>query len=92
MRNEFENYLTTSELAFMIGTRTRVIERLVTLELIKPARRKPTTCFTPEILPRVRHLMRLHDHLGISWTSMGLVLELMDRIRYLESRSSIDND
>ena len=86
MRREFENYLTIHELAFMTGTRKRVIERLVSLELIQPAKEKPQPCFSPEILPRLRRLMRLHDQLGISWTSMELVLELMERVDYLETR------
>ena len=86
MRREFENYLTIHEVAFIVGTRERVIERLIMLELIQPAEIEPQPCFSPEILPRLRRLMRLHDQLGISWTSMELVLELMERVDDLETR------
>ena len=86
MRGESDEYLTLYELAFMIGTRTRIIERLWALDLIQPARTEPEPCFSTDVVFRVRRLMRLHDQLGISWTSMELVLELLDRVDTLEAR------
>lgn len=90
MKRGMGNYLTIHEVAFMIGTRSRIVERLVNLELIEPVRTEPEPCFSPDILPRLRRLKRLHDHLGIAWTSMGLVLELMERVHNLESRLEKD--
>ena len=92
MTQESENYLTIHEVAFMIGTRKRIIERLISLELIQPTRVKPQPYFSPEILPRLRRLMRLHDQLGISWTSMGLVLELMEQVEQLKRRLEHGHD
>jgi len=81
-----EEHVTIRELAFLAGTRTRIIERLVTLELLQPARERPEPVFPSRAAHRVRKLMRLHFQLGVSWTSMPLVLELLERIEQLEDR------
>ena len=87
-----EDYLTIHELAFMMGRRTQVIQRLVTLELIEPVHTQPEICFSPDIVPRIRRLFRLHDDLGISWTSMDLFLQLLDRLNSLEEQLSEQTD
>ena len=81
-----ECVLTLRELAFHIGTNERLIERLIRLELLEPIGEEPETCFSTDILPRVEKLMRLHYSLGVSWSSMDLVLELLDRIEELEDQ------
>ena len=86
MRESYRTYLTINDLAYMTGTRKRIIERIVSLELISPCRQDPEPCFEPEIIPIVKRLIRLHHQLGVSWSSMGLVLALLERIDELESR------
>lgn len=78
--------LTVAELAHVVGIRRQVIERIVRLELIRPARVQPEPAFGLSIVPRVRKLVRLHYQLEVSWSSMELVLHLLDRIDELESR------
>lgn len=39
-----------------------------------------------EKLPRTRKMLRLHYDLGVGWTSMDLVLRLLDRLAELERR------
>ena len=87
MRESYETYLTINDLAYVTGTRKRIIERIVSLELISPCREDPEPCFEPEIVPTVKRLIRLHKHLGVSWSSMEFVLELLERIDELESES-----
>ncbi len=79
-----DEYINARELALVTRTRKRTIERLVSFELVKPAKEAPELLFTPDVVPRVNRLIRLHIELGVGWSSMEVVLELMDRVKYLE--------
>ena len=78
--------LTLTELACMAGANRKVIEELIDIELIEPCVLEPELAFDVEILPRVRKIIRLHLQLDVSISSLALVLDLMDRIDYLEQR------
>ncbi|MFH1998340.1 MAG: chaperone modulator CbpM [Planctomycetota bacterium] len=85
-----KNLVNLRELACLVGTSRRVIERLVWFEVIEPVRTEPEECFPVDILPRVTRILRIREHLGVSWSSMGLVLDLLERIEILESRRGND--
>ena len=78
--------LTLPELACMAGTSRQMIEALIDVELIEPCVLEPELVFDIEILPRVRKIIRLHLQLDVNISSLALVLDLMDRIDYLEKR------
>jgi hypothetical protein len=78
--------LTVHDLASVTGLSEFVIKRLVYLEVIVPAHRAPEPCFRIEVVTRVQRMRRLHVELGVSWSSMPLVLDLIDRIHELEGR------
>jgi len=77
--------LTIRELAFLAGTTPRVIERLVSFEVVCPECTEPEPVFTPETLAYARKAIRMHEHLGIGWSAMSFVMELIRRIEMLES-------
>ncbi len=77
-----EKRLTLREVAYLTGARERVIERMVSFDLVEPADREWQ--FPPEVVPYIRRLLRLHADLGISWSSMPMVLDLLERIEELE--------
>ena len=77
--------LSREELAFLAGIHYRLVDRLVSLDLIEPAESVPEPVFYADVVPRVRRLIELHTQLGVSWTSMEFVLTLMERIEVLES-------
>ena len=77
--------LTVHDLSCVTGLSARIIQRLISLEVIEPDERTPEPCFRTEVVVRVRRIRRLHVELGVSWSSMPLVLELLDRIRQLEN-------
>lgn len=79
------NLVTLHELACLAGTSIRVIERLVRFDVIEPARTEPECFFAVDILPRVARVLRIRENLGVSWSSMGLVLDLLERIEILDS-------
>jgi len=81
-----ENILTPCELAFLTRTTAEVIARLVDLELIVPCAQQETLLFHAETVQRVCRIMRLSRHLQVSYDSMALVFDLLDRIDDLERR------
>lgn len=76
--------ITITELAYFVGARKQIIERLVRLDVIEPVSSDPEYTFSTEIIPQIKKIIKLHKELGVSWTSMGLVLDLLDKIRTLE--------
>lgn len=78
--------LTVDDLAILTGLSQHIVRRLISLEVIEPDRVEPEPCFRPEVVVRVHKIRRLHVELGVSWSSMPLVLDLLDRINHLETR------
>ena len=80
--------LTVHDLSCVTGLSERVIQRLISIEVIEPDERTPEPCFRTDVIVRVRRIRHLHVELGVSWSSMPLVLELLQRIEELESRAA----
>lgn len=81
---ESEDMLTVYELSCVTGLSERVIERLMALEVLEPDRADPQPCFRTETVMHVRRIRHLHVELGVGWSSIPLVLELLRRIEELE--------
>ena len=77
--------LTVHDLSCVTGLSERIIQRLMSIEVIEPDERTPEPYFRTEVVVRVRRIRRLHVELGVSWSSMPLVLDLLRRIEELES-------
>ena len=78
--------ITITELSYYVGTRKRLLERLVTFEVIQPVRNEPEYYFSVDQIPRIKKILRLHDDLGVSWSSMSFVIDLLERIENLEKQ------
>ncbi|MDQ1525682.1 MAG: chaperone modulatory protein CbpM [Microbacteriaceae bacterium] len=66
-----------------------LIRRLVALGLVRAtADRTGQLWFTPSELRAVARIRRLRADLSFDYAALGLVLDLLDRIHQLESRSS----
>lgn len=80
-------YLSITEVAARCGVHPELIERFVYLGLIDPVGGDEDCLWFPlEVVPLVRKIIRLRNHLGINYAGIGLVLELMNRIEKLESQ------
>ena len=79
-----DEVLSIRELAYISGTTQRIIQRLISFELVRPLRTDPEVCFQAIEIHRVRRLVRLHRQLGVSWSSMELVIDLLDKIEELK--------
>ena len=86
MSDRLKGSITITELAYIVGTKKRIIERMVKFELIEPIKQDPEFIFESETIPIIKRLIRLHSQLGVSWSSMALVTDLLDRIEDLESQ------
>ena len=78
--------LTLEQVSILTGADPGTVEFLVSLELISPSRRRPRPVFPTDAVPRLRRMLRLHHDLGVSWSNMDLVMDLLDRIDALERR------
>lgn len=76
--------LTLTETARQAMVHPELLERLIDLGLIEPEQRRPEILFAPEIVTDICRAMRLRNELGINWTGVGLVMDLLDRINQLE--------
>ena len=86
-----ETSVSLQELACLSGLGTQTVRRLVTLDIIEPEEIQPEPRFRITVVERVRKMRRLHVELGVSWLSMPLVLQLLDRIDAMESESPETN-
>ena len=78
--------LTVYELSCVTGLSERIIQRLIRLEVLEPDQESPQPCFRTETVTRVLRIRRLHVELGVAWSSIPLVLDLLQRIEELERR------
>jgi len=83
-----ENGLTPHELAFLAGTTAEIIAQLVEMDLINPSQYSKACLFDIETVQTVRKILRMRRHLQISFDSMALIFDLLDRIDALEQQIS----
>lgn len=78
--------LTLQELAFLAGTTHAVIEQMIDNDLIIPCEQENILVFKADDVRTVRKILRLRRHLQLSFDSMALIFDLLDRINLLEQR------
>jgi hypothetical protein len=78
--------LSLHELARLTDLHPDLVGRLVALGLVDPAVERPRPLFAVDCVWRLRRVRRLRRDFGGSYASVGLILELLDRIDELERR------
>jgi hypothetical protein len=76
--------LTLTETALQAKVHPELLERLVDLGVIEPEQTSPELLFAPGVVAEVRRAWRLRNELGINWVGVGLVMDLLERVRQLE--------
>jgi len=76
--------LTLTETARHARVHPGLVERMVDLGLIEAEQTSPELLFSPAAVAEVKRAWRLRNELGINWTGVGLVMDLLERIRQLE--------
>lgn len=80
------NAISIREAAARIGVSARVLRRLLAVfELVQPVSTRPEIRLPVASLGRMRKAVRLHYELEVSWSSMALVLDLLERVEALEN-------
>jgi DNA-binding transcriptional MerR regulator len=83
-RSGSENLVTTGELARLARLHPEMVDKLVDWGLIDPVKWEPKLLFPETAVPRIWRIMRLRRDLGINWSGIGVVLDLLDKIEELE--------
>lgn len=83
-RSGSENLVTTGELARLARLHPEMVDKLVEWGLIDPVKWEPKLLFPETAVPRIWRIMRLRRDLGINWSGIGVVLDLLDKIEELE--------
>lgn len=81
--------LRMGDMAALCGIHPDLIHRFVRLGLVDPIGRdnvRGEWLFSRDAVSVVKKVLRLRNELGINYTGVGLVLELLERIDYLEGR------
>lgn len=87
---EDEDQLTKAELSAATGLHPAMIERFVEFGLIEPARRAGAQLlFYPSAVLRVRMIQRLRRDVGVNISSLGVVLDLIDKIWELKRENEL---
>ena len=79
-----ENLVTAGELARLARLHPEMVDKLVDWGLIDPMKWEPRLLFPETTVPRIWRIMRLRRDLGINWSGIGVVLDLLDKIEELE--------
>ena len=82
-------YLKLSEVAGRCMVHPGLIHRFVRLGLVDPVdlHDEPEQwLFESQVVPQINKIMRLRNELGINYSGIGVILDLLERIDFLESR------
>lgn len=82
-----DGLLSLEQVAMITGTKRRLLKVLVENELLEPEKMDGDNIKVHvDSLAHLKKMLRLHYDLGIGWSSMPVVLDLLERIDDLEKR------
>jgi len=85
-----EGLLSLEQVAMITGTKRRLIKILVEKELLEThTTAKKEIKIHVDAIESLKKMLRLHYDLGIGWSSMPVVLDLLDRIDELETKIQV---
>jgi hypothetical protein len=84
-QKKFGEILTVEQAAFVAGIKPEIVENLISHALIETVKMEPEPVIHVRHIPKLKKVIRLHYDLGVGWNSMGVVLDLLDKIENLEN-------
>ncbi|HJO93325.1 MAG TPA: chaperone modulator CbpM [Victivallales bacterium] len=90
-QEQFGEILTIEQAAFITGIKPGIVTILISHDLIETVKDHSVTAIHVKHIPKLKKVIRLHYDLGVGWNSMGLVLDLLNRIEELESHMEKKN-
>lgn len=91
-RKKYGDLLTIEQMAVITGTKRKLIEIVVQKEFVECKQEDRQLKIHVDSIPLLRKILHLHFDLGVGWSSMGLVLDLLQRIDELENRNSVPKE
>ncbi|RLC33854.1 MAG: hypothetical protein DRH32_00170 [Deltaproteobacteria bacterium] len=85
----YRPYIGIREVAMRCRTHPGLVHRFVRLGLVDPVDthgRPEQWLFRSEAVPLIAKIIRLRNELGINYSGVGVVLDLLERINTLENR------
>jgi len=82
-------YLELSEVAIRCMVHPGLIHRFVRLGLVDPVDLHDELeqwRFESDVVPQINKIIRLRNELGINYSGIGVILDLLERIDFLETR------
>jgi len=79
-----EPFVSRETLAETVGISVETLEHMVHLGLIAPTVRDATE-FPAGVVRRLRRVLRLHEDLGLALDDAAIVVDLLERLEYLEA-------
>ena len=82
-------YLRLSEVAIRCMVHPGLVDRFVRLGLVDPVdlNDEPEQWrFERDVVPQINKIIRLRNELGINYSGIGVILDLLERIDFLETR------
>jgi len=83
------SYLRLSEVAIRCMVHPGLVDRFVRLGLVDPVdlNDEPEQWrFERDVVPQINKIIRLRNELGINYSGIGVILDLLERIDFLETR------
>ena len=80
-----DGYVSLEQVAMITGTKQRLLKVLVQQELINASEENDKIKIHTDEIESLKKMLRLHYDLGVGWTSMPVVLDLLERIDKLEN-------
>ena len=80
-----DGYVSLEQVAIITGAKQRLLKVLVQHELLDASIENKQIKIHADEIDSLKKMLRLHYDLGIGWTSMPVVLDLIDRIDKLEN-------
>ncbi|MCP4180404.1 MAG: hypothetical protein GY756_21800 [bacterium] len=84
-QEQFGEILTIEQAAFITGIKPGIVNILISHELIDTVNHHSELAIHVKHIPKLKKVIRLHYDLGVGWNSMGVVLDLLNRIEELEN-------
>ena len=82
--------MTLDALASCTHIHPQIVEQFIEVGLIEPVERVgPAPLFDVSVVPRLRIIERLRCDLGINLAGIAVILDIVDRLRELESQNDV---
>jgi DNA-binding transcriptional MerR regulator len=82
--------LTLDSLAKQAGLHPFLVEQFVALGIVEPSGRRGTTqVFDVSSVVRLRTIVRLRKSLGVNCAGAAIILDLVDKVRALQSENQV---